>query len=156
MYGQTLPLGGDALEEFSFPLVLSLSRQSLRLLGPASAFIRSYGWTRSSHPGCIVHSRAGRQSGKVSKTVNSYALARVSQAILAPSSGTSGKRRPSAAAGPSPISGNDSLGSGDGPAQEFWNIEAVADDLEWRDGLERCRLNRAQVDRVGECKEELT
>jgi hypothetical protein len=31
MYGQDVPLGGDALEEFSFPIVLSFSRQSLRL-----------------------------------------------------------------------------------------------------------------------------
>jgi hypothetical protein len=51
VYGQDVPLGGDALEEFSFPIVFSLSRQGLRLLGPPSAFIRSYGWTRSSHLG---------------------------------------------------------------------------------------------------------
>jgi hypothetical protein len=45
MYDQTLPLGGDALEEFPFPIVMSLSGQSLRLFDPMSAFIRSDGWT---------------------------------------------------------------------------------------------------------------
>ena len=45
MYAQDVPLGGDALEEFPFPIVMSLSRQSLCLLGPVSAFIRSHGWT---------------------------------------------------------------------------------------------------------------
>ena len=45
MYDQTLPLGGDALEEFPFPIVMSLSGQSLRLFGPVSAFTRSHGWT---------------------------------------------------------------------------------------------------------------
>jgi hypothetical protein len=33
------------LEELSFPTVLSLSGQSLRLFDPMSAFIRSHGWT---------------------------------------------------------------------------------------------------------------
>jgi hypothetical protein len=39
--------------------------------------------------------------------------------------------------------------SHDGPAQDFRDIKTVANDLEWRDGLGRCQLNRTQVDRVG-------
>jgi hypothetical protein len=40
--GQQVPLSSDALEEFSFPIVLGFSRQSLCLICSASAFTGSY------------------------------------------------------------------------------------------------------------------